>query len=90
MVDSTLNKDPKNVIFFQEGPNLAEELSENLGKIGNNGNIYFYTNWWVANFEGEYQSLPPWYQNARVSPLRVTLKFKCVSLKRNIVLLWWF
>ena len=28
-------------------------------EMDNNRDIYCYTNQWVVNFEGEYQSLPP-------------------------------
>ena len=44
-VDSPFNEDPKNIIFFQGGPNLGEGRPENLGKMGNNRDIYCYANW---------------------------------------------
>ena len=43
VVDSLFNEDPKN-IFFQGGPNFGEGRPENLGKAGNNRDIYCYTN----------------------------------------------
>ena len=51
MVDSPFNEDPTNVIFSREG------RRENLGKMGNNRDIYCYANRGVVNFEREYQ--PP-------------------------------
>ena len=55
-VDSPFNED---LIFFQGGPNFGEGRLENLGKMGNNRDIYSYSNGGVVNFEREYQSLPP-------------------------------
>ena len=37
---------------------LGEGHLENLGKMGNNRDIYCYANWGVVNFERSYQSLP--------------------------------
>ena len=42
----------------------GEVRTENLEKMGNNRDIYCYANRVVANFERQYQPLPPWYQNA--------------------------
>ena len=36
----------------------GEGRQENLGKMGNNKDIYCYGNWGV-NFQGAYQPLPP-------------------------------
>ena len=47
------------IYFFQGGPNFGEGRSENLGKMGNNRDIYCYANWWEVNFERAYQPLPP-------------------------------
>ena len=58
-VDSPFNEDPKNVIFFQGGSNFGEGQSENLGKMGNNRDIYCYANRGMVNFEREYHPLPP-------------------------------
>ena len=58
-VDSPFNEDPKNIIFFQGGPNFGEGRPENLGKMDNNRDIYCYANWGVVNFERAYQPLPP-------------------------------
>ena len=57
-VDSPFNEDPKNIIFFQGGPNFGEGRPENVGKMGNNRDIYCYANWGVMNFERAYQPLP--------------------------------
>ena len=58
IVDSPFNEDPKNIIFFQGGPNFGEGRSENLEKMGNNRDIYSYANHGMVNFEREYQPLP--------------------------------
>ena len=50
---------PKINFFFQGGPISGEGRPENLGKIGNNRDIYCYANWGVVNFERAYQPLPP-------------------------------
>ena len=39
-VDSPFNEDPKNIISFQGGPNFGEGRPVNLGKMGNNRDIY--------------------------------------------------
>ena len=56
-VDNPFNEDPKNIIFFQGGPNFGEGWLENLGKMGNNRDICCYANWEVVNLERAYQSL---------------------------------
>ena len=58
MVDSPFNEDPKIINFFREAPISGEGRSENLGKMGNNRDIYCYANREVVNFEREYQPLP--------------------------------
>ena len=58
MVDSPFNEDPKNIIFSREALISGEGRPENLGKMGNNRDIYCYANWEVVNFEREYQLLP--------------------------------
>ena len=58
MVDSPFNGDSKN-IFFQGSPNFGEGGPENLGKMGNNRDIYCYANWGEVNFEREYWLLQP-------------------------------
>ena len=58
-VDAPFNEDPKNIIFFQGGPNFGEGRPEKLGKMGNNRDIYCFANQGVVNFEREYQPLPP-------------------------------
>ena len=58
-VDSRFNEDPKNINFFQGGPNFGEGRPENLEKMGNNRDIYCYPNWGMVNFERAYQPLPP-------------------------------
>ena len=57
-VDSPFNEDPKNIIFFREALISGEGRPENLGKMGNNRDIYCYANWGVVNLERAYQSLP--------------------------------
>ena len=51
-------EDPKNIIFSREALILGEVPPENLGKMGNNKDIYCYANRGVVNFERAYQSLP--------------------------------
>ena len=58
-VESPFNEDPKNIFFFREALISGEERPENLGKMGNNRDIYCYANWGVVNLERAYQSLPP-------------------------------
>ena len=59
-VDSPFNEDPKNIIFFSREALISEEgRLENLGKMGNNRDIYCYANWGVVNFKRAYQPLPP-------------------------------
>ena len=41
-VDSPFNEDPKNIIFSREALILGEGWTENLGKMGNNRDIYCY------------------------------------------------
>ena len=53
MVDGPFNEGSKNIIFSREG------RPENLGKLGNGRDIYFYANRGVVNFEREHQSLRP-------------------------------
>ena len=53
-VDSPFNEDPKNIIFFQALISGVGWL-ENLGKMGNNRDIYCHANWGVVNFERAYQ-----------------------------------
>ena len=59
-VDSPFNEDPKNIILFSSEALISREgQPENLGKMGNNRDIYCYANWGVVNLERAYQSLPP-------------------------------
>ena len=44
-VNSPLNEDPKNIIFSREALISGEGRTENLGKMGNNRDIYCYANW---------------------------------------------
>ena len=44
MVDSPLNEDPKNITFSREALVSWEGWAENLGKMGNNRDIYCYAN----------------------------------------------
>ena len=43
-VDNPFNENPKNLIFFQGSPNFGEGRPENLGKMGNNRDIYCHAN----------------------------------------------
>ena len=54
VVDSPLNEDSKNIIFSREALISGEGRLENLGKTGNNRDIYYYANWGVVNFERAY------------------------------------
>ena len=56
-VDSPFNEDPK--FFSREALISGEGREENLGKMGNNRDIYYYANWGMVNFERAYQPLPP-------------------------------
>ena len=57
-VDSPFNEDPKNIIFYSKGAIISGEgRPENVGKMGNNRDIYCFGNRGVANFEREYQPL---------------------------------
>ena len=58
-VDSPSNEDPKNIIFFQGGPNFGGEMARKFREMGNNRDIYCYANWGVVDLERAYQSLPP-------------------------------
>ena len=58
-VDSPFNEDPKNIIFSREALISGDGWPENLGKMGNNRDIYCYANWGVVNFKRAYQSLSP-------------------------------
>ena len=59
-VDSPFNEDLKNTILFSSETLISGEgRPENVGKMGNNRDIYCYANRWVLNFEREYQPLPP-------------------------------
>ena len=44
-VDSSFNRDPKNMIFFMEALISEEGRPENLGKMDSNRDIYCYANW---------------------------------------------
>ena len=44
-VDSPFNEDPKNIIFSKDALDSGEGRPENLGKMGNNMDIYCYANW---------------------------------------------
>ena len=59
MVDSPFNKDPKTIDFSREALISGKGRSENLGKMGNNRDIYCYANRGVVNIKREYHPLPP-------------------------------
>ena len=58
-VDSPFNEDPKNINFFQGGPNFGGGMAGKVREMGNNRDIYCYANWGMVNFERAYQPLPP-------------------------------
>ena len=58
-VDSPFNEDLKNIKFSREALISGEGRQENLGKMGNNRDIYCYANLGVVNFKRAYQPLPP-------------------------------
>ena len=58
-VDSLFNEDPKNIILFSREVLISGEgRPENLGKMGNNRDIYCYANRDVVNLKRACQSLP--------------------------------
>ena len=60
IVDSPFNEDPKNVnLFSKEVLISGERWPENLGKMGNNRDIYCYANREVVNFVRACHSLSP-------------------------------
>ena len=59
-IDSPFNENPENINFFSREVLISGEgRLENLGKMGNNIDIYCYANWGVVNLKIAYQSLPP-------------------------------
>ena len=59
-IDSPFNEDSEKInFFFREVLISGKGRPENLGKMGNNRDIYCYANWGVVNLERAYQSLPP-------------------------------
>ena len=61
-VDSLFNEGPKNIAFSREALILGEGRPENLGKMGNNRDIYCYANW-GGEFRKSISAPTPWYQN---------------------------
>ena len=59
MLDGPFNEDSKNNFFPREALISGERRPENVGKMGNNRDIYCYANRGVVNFERKHQSLPP-------------------------------
>ena len=58
-VDSSFNNIALlKIYFFQGGPNFGEGRPENLGKMGNNRDIYCYANRGVVNFKRAYKPYP--------------------------------
>ena len=51
MFDSPFKEDFKNIIFFREALISRERRKENLGKMGNNRDIYGYANQGGAQFQ---------------------------------------
>ena len=58
VVDSAFNKDSKNIIFLQAGPDFGGGTVGNLGKMGNKQRHLLLCNRWVVNFKRKYQPLP--------------------------------
>ena len=58
-VHSPFNEDPKNINFFQGGPNFVGGTARKFKEICNNRDIYCYANWWVFSFERACQPLLP-------------------------------
>ena len=58
-VDSPFNEDPKNIIFFQGGPNFKGGTTGKFREMGNNRDIYCYANWGVGEFRKSISALPP-------------------------------
>ena len=50
-VDGSFNEDPKNIIFFQGGPNVGGGTVGEFKGMGNNRDIYCYANrgWSISN-----------------------------------------
>ena len=61
-VDSPFYKDPKNIIFFQGGPNFGGGTAGKFREIGNNRDIYCYANW-GGEFRKSILAPTPGYQN---------------------------
>ena len=59
IINSPFSEDPKNIIFFQGGPNFEGGTFGKFEEIGNNRDIYCYANQGVVNFERANQPLPP-------------------------------
>ena len=57
--DSPFNEDPKNIFFPREALILGEGRLENLGKMGNNRDIYCYANWGWSISKENISPLPP-------------------------------
>ena len=59
IVDSPFNEDPRNIIFFQGGPNFRGGTVGKFREMDNNRYICCYANRGVVIFERKYQPLPP-------------------------------
>ena len=58
-VDSPFNKDPKNINYFSREVLISDEgPPENLGKMGNNRDIYCYANRWWSVFKENISPYP--------------------------------
>ena len=58
-VDSPFNEDPKNIIFFQGGPNFRGGTAEKFRENGQQQGHLLLCKLGVVNFERAYQPLPP-------------------------------
>ena len=57
-VYSPFNEDPKNLTFSREAIISGEGQLENLGKMGNDSDIYCYANRRVVNFKEHINPFP--------------------------------
>ena len=70
------------LIFSREALISGEGQAKNLGKTGNNRDIYSYANLGVVNFEREYQPLPP-FTKIRVMPQFSHMSDQILGKKRE-------
>ena len=59
-VDSPFNQDPKNINFFQGGPNFRGGTARKLGEMGDNRDIYCYANQGDGEFRKSISAPTRW------------------------------